>query len=150
MEIRPITVDELKSDTVCSRMLAEYAVESSIDGMPEYRPDWTAYESLEKASMLHVVGTYYGDKLAGFATILVVVNPHYSATIAVVESLFVLKHYRSKGAGIAIINYIEQYAKQCGAVGVFINSPYMGRLDKYLTGKKSYKPTNKTFFKGLI
>lgn len=149
MEIRHFTVDDFFGHQGLSALLAEYAAESSIAGMPSPKPNVDIYRRLEASGAALCLGAVEGDELVGFLTLLVSLNPHYSAVIGVAESLFVAGAHRKSGAGLRLLREAEAVSKACGAVGFLVSAPYGGRLAEVLEASRSYRETNRIFFKAL-
>ena len=148
--IRRIAFSELYADPEFQKLVDEYAKESSIDGMPETKPDANAYETMERLGMQHFFAAFAGEKLIGFITVLVTPVPHYSRKIGSTESFFVAKEYRSTGTGLKLLRTAEQCAKECGAVGFFVSGPTGGRLAEVMPRIKGYRETNRVFFRSLL
>lgn len=128
MDIRPCSVDEIFE----SGLLDEYAEECRIPGMPAPRANRLQYDALENAGMIHCIGVFFEETLAGFTVLLNSSLPHYSQRVVVTESLFVAKAYRNKGAGLKLIRSVFDYANNEQAAGCLISSPSGGKLDRLL------------------
>jgi GNAT superfamily N-acetyltransferase len=144
--IRPITVAQFFDAPNCDALLAEYAAESATEGLPAPEPHRAIYEAMEQSGMFHLIGAFEGDELAGFLVLLVSVNPHYSAVIAVTESYFVASAHRKAGAGLALLHEAEALAAKLGAVGFLVSAPSGGRLAEVLP-RMGYRETNRVFFR---
>lgn len=129
-----------------SDLLAEYAEESAISGMPTPTAKLEAYAILEKGGALKTFGAYLEDKLVGFITVLSMVLPHYSVCTSVVESFFVTKNHRKTGAGTKLRYAAEAHTEAIGSAGLLISAPLEGILAKVLPGA-GYVETNRVFFK---
>lgn len=126
-------------------LLAEYADESALEGLPPPKPHEPTYLQLENNGSFHLIAALEDGELIGFATILVYMNPHYSVKLAVTESLFVLKHKRKTGAGSQLIKCCEEIATAAGAAGLLVSAPMVGSLSRLLEQRGSYKETNRVF-----
>ena len=146
--VRPLTIAELFSAPNIEGLLLEYALECAIAGMPEPKPDVPLYVALEATGAVRVVGAFSDERLVGFVVVLATRSPHYSATIAVTESLFVAVAKRKEGHGIALLHEAERIALEMGAVGLFVSAPTDGRLAAVLDGI-GFTQTNRVFFRGL-
>ena len=146
--IRSISVDDLFAHHDAQALLAEYAAESAIDGLPTPTPDQERYRLIESSGALRVLAAFQGDTLMGFLALLVSVNPHYSAMLAVIESFFVGAAYRKTGAGLALLHQAEEVARQAHADGLLVSAPSGGRLAQVLPAT-GYRETNRVFFRGL-
>jgi GNAT superfamily N-acetyltransferase len=128
-------------------LLAEYAAECGVPvvGVPD--PQWDMYEQMRLAGVMQGVAVYVDGVMAGFAGVLVTVLPHYGVRAATVESLFVAKAYRPKGAGARLLAAIERYAKSAECKAILYSAPAGGQLEALL-GKR-YARTNSVFCKPL-
>lgn len=96
-----------------------------------------------------MIGAYLDDILVGFCHVLVSLNPHYSALLAVTESLFVAAAHRGTGAGLALLREAENVARERGAAGMLVSAPTGGTLAAVLEHSKGFRETNRAFFRGL-
>lgn len=146
---RRCTVAELESAPNFDALLAEYAQESAIDGLPPPSAQMGIYCQMEAVGVLHFLGAFSGDTLAGFAAIVVSVLPHYGVKTATTESLFMGHAFRKgSGAGLKLLTAAEALAKDLGAVGLFVSAPIGGRLEQVLP-RIGFQETNRVFFRGL-
>jgi GNAT superfamily N-acetyltransferase len=143
IEVVKITADTLRS---YPEMLAEYAAESSIEALGSPNPQWEMYERMESGGFMQALGVNVDGELAGFAFVLTTILPHYGVKASTMESLFVRKEKRRKGAGTALMAAVEDYARQQGSKVVFY-SANGGRLE-VLLGKRLTQ-TNSIFCKPL-
>lgn len=148
MEVRQITVEEFFAHPDAPALLAAYARESSIGGLPPARPDETMYQLLEGTGRFRVFAAMADAALLGFVTLLVSNNPHYSAVIGVSESLFVAPEHRNTGAGMALIRQAKAAAREAGAAGFLMSAPSGGQLAQVLERMDCHE-TNRVFFWGL-
>lgn len=142
--IRRCTTSEILEAT---ELLAEYASESSIDGMPTPKAKILTYKRLEFEGSIVCFGAFCNDKLVGFVSILMSILPHYSAPAAIVESIFVSSKHRAGCIGGRLLKAAENHAKNSNASGLLISAPFGGNLAKLLEKTKSYRTTNLIFFK---
>lgn len=131
-------------------LLAEYADESSIAGLPAACHHEASYLALERAGVMHILCAILDGELIGFVIVLVNVNPHYSVKLAVVESIFVAGKHRKSGAGLLLRKHAEQIAKEQGAVGFLLSAPAGSRFAKVMERDKAYRETNRVFFRSLV
>lgn len=122
-----------------SPMLTEYAAECSIPLLGEINPSRELYAALEKAGVLACFGIFRNEELAGFATVLFTVYPHYSKKVATVESLFALQ------GGAELLAHVRQFAKQQQCAAIMYSAPVGGRFEKLLESKKSCERTSSIF-----
>lgn len=146
--IRPATVAEVFAAPNVDELLAEYASESSIAGLPSAVPNRDLYAGLEATGFMQVIGAFDGDLLVGFLVLVVTINPHYSQVLAVTESYFVTAKYRKAGAGLQLLALAEAIAKQKGAVGMLVSAPVESRLARVMPGV-GYRETTRAFFRGF-
>lgn len=146
--IRPCTVAEVFAAPNIDELLAEYASESSIAGLPSAVPNRDLYAGLEATGFMQVIGAFEGERLVGFLVLVVTVNPHYSQILAVTESYFVAAEHRKTGAGLQLLAVAENLAKQKGALGMFVSAPVQSRLARVMPGI-GYRETTRAFFRGF-
>lgn len=145
---RQCTIAEIEHAPNIAALLAEYAVESSIGGLPHPAAKMDIYRHLESVGAIYPIGAFLDDMLVGFITILSPVNAHYGIRIAVAESFFVAKEYRKTGAGIKLRKAAEAHAKEIGSCGLLISAPIGGYLAEVLP-HAGYTETNRVFFRNL-
>lgn len=128
-------------------LLAEYAAECAVPGLPPINPCWAMYEVLESSGGYQVFAAYIDGKMAGFSGILATINPHYSVMMATVESLFVGGGYRDGVAPARLMRTIEAHAaaRRCTAI---LYSALAGSFLEKALGKR-YARTNSVFCKPL-
>lgn len=127
----------------------EYAKECAIAEMPPIEWDIRRYLDMEAAGFLKTVTAYdtVQDEVAGFALVIALVPAHYSVVTATCESLFMREQYRGK-AGTKLIKFVEDYAKELGAVGLFLSAPAHGAMARLMPAI-GYANTNTVYFKRL-
>ena len=125
--VRQLSIDELFLDPSFKELTDEYAAESKIEEMPSHNL----------------------DKLIGFVAILLTVVPHYSVKIASTESIFVASANRKGGAGIKLLRVAEAFAKEQGAINLFVNAPAESRLAQVLPSV-GYRESHRMFCRKLI
>ena len=149
LEIRHCAVEEFFAHPDSSVVLAEYAAESGVDGLPPPHPHKPTYLMLEQAGSLRVIAAHQGERMVGFITLLIYLNPHYSALIGVSESFFVRPEYRKTGAGMRLLRYTEAAAGEAGAVGLLMSAPKDSRLADVLDALDDYREAHRIFFRPL-
>lgn len=152
--MEPVTVRQCAADEIIGapnldELVAEYAAESSIEGMPPHSAQFAAYKSLEELGALAVFGAFAEDKLVGFVTVLSSVLPHYGATTSITESFFVAKIHRRTGAGLRLLRAAEDHARKIGSPGLLVSAPAGGALERVLAMSAEYKHSNTVFFRGF-
>jgi GNAT superfamily N-acetyltransferase len=148
VEIRHCTVAEVMAHPDMPALLAEYASESAIEGLPTPAPSVEDYLTLERSGATFLLGAFHDGALIGFVFVLVYRNPHYSAKIGVSESLFVARAHRKTGAGLALLRTAEHVAEERGAHGLLVSASHRSALCKVLPGT-GYTQSNAVFFKAL-
>lgn len=129
-------------------LLAEYGVESVIDGLGKPAAQFELYHQMEATGALHLIGAWLDGDLIGFLILIVSVLPHYGTRIASSESFFVARAARKTGAGLKLLRAAEQHAKDLGAAGLFISAPTGSRLERIMPAE-GYRETNRVFFRVL-
>lgn len=146
--IKQCTVQEIKSAPNFTELLAEYAVESAIHGMPNTNAKLDMYQSLESTGSIVVFGAFVDDELAGFLVVLAPMLPHYGRVVATAESFFVAKDKRDSGAGLELLRVAEKHAESIGSPALLVSAPANGVLEKVLP-RVGYDHSNTVFFKRL-
>lgn len=130
-------------------LLAEYAAECRLAGLPEPAPHREIYEMLEQSGAFELIGYQYEGQLVGFVALLVSMNPHYSVILGATESLFVSARYRKTGAGLALLREAQRIARAKGAAGLLVSAPAGGALAEVLDSSKDWDYVNRVFLKVL-
>lgn len=147
--VRQSSVDEIEHAPNIDALLAEYAQESSIDGLGQASAQFEQYRNLESLGVLHVIGAFIGDRLAGFINLIASPLPHYGRLVASTESFFVSQADRKRGAGLMLLAEAERMASSLGAAGLFVSAPVGGKLDMVMGGMPGYRQTNRVHFRAL-
>lgn len=148
ISIRHCAATELLDAPNRHELWAEYARESSFDGLPSPDVQIETYRALEQAGVLQLIGAFEVTKLVGFVSIIANVLPHYGILMAITESFFVSPKYRKTGAGLRLLRAAEQHARDIKAPGLLVSAPFGGRLAEVLP-RVGYAETNRVFFKKL-
>lgn len=148
LTIRPCTVSEIQSSEQFNDLLAEYAAESAISGMPPPSAKMDMYRGLEQSGAIVIFGAFVAEQLVGFLVVLAPLLPHYGRTVATAESFFVAKEYRSSGAGLELLRQAEKHADNIGSPALLVSAPAGGVLEKVLP-RVGYEHSNTVFFKRL-
>lgn len=146
MNIQPRTVDEIAAAPNFDALLAEYAAESALEGLPPPSARLETYRKLEMGGLLHVLAAIHEGALIGFISVLAAQLPHYGIGVAVSESFFVAKAHRHTLAGLRLLAAAELKAKELGSPGLLVSAPFGGKLFEVLP-KLGYTETNRVFFK---
>lgn len=148
LTIKQCTVQELKSAPNFADLLASYAIESAIHGMPKAQAKMDMYYALEAAGSISIFGAYVGELLVGFLIVLAPMLPHYGRTVATAESFFVDPDHRSSGAGLELLRRAEKHADEIGSPALLVSAPAGGALEKVLP-RVGYEHSNTVFFKRI-
>lgn len=146
MNVQVSSVAELERDPGLAALLAEYAAESSIAGMPPPAARMESYRELDQRGLLQVLSATRDGRLIGFLTLLAPVLPDYGVPVAVSESFFVARAHRGTGAGLKLLRAAEALARRLGSPGLLVSAPFGGDLFKVLP-RVGYAETNRVFFK---
>ena len=146
MEIRAASANEIFENANCSALLARYAEESAMQGMPPPKADYEQYKKLEKMGVLKVAGAFSDGKLVGLIAVIAGNLPHYSQCVSSTESFFVLREFRRQGTGKKLLALGKEFAAQKGAEGLFVSAPIGSALEKVLSHDPAFEPKNKVFF----
>lgn len=146
MNVQMSSVAELEGDPGLAALLAEYAGESSIAGMPPPVAKMESYRELEARGLLQVLSATHGGRVIGFLTLLAPVLPHYGVPVAVSESFFVARADRGTGAGLQLLRAAEDMARRLGSPGLLVSAPFEGDLFKVLP-RIGYAEASRVFFK---
>lgn len=145
-----ITPDEFWAQAEANVLIKEYDQESRAHGLPPRNPDVQMYQALHQAGALRVLAYIKNGKMEGFGVVLVSPVAHYSAKLAVMESVYVSPQHRSSGAGWRLIKTAERLAKEAGAIGLFVSAPASGMLEAVMKRKSSgYAHSNTVFFRAF-
>lgn len=149
MEIVRMPVAEFQARDELPELLAEYAEESAL---AEYAgsagPQWATYLELERLGMLHLLVALAGDRVIGFASVLVSVLPHFGVPVASTESYFVAKAWRNTGAGLGLLAEVKRVAAEANACGLLVSAPEGSRLAQVLE-RTDMRASHRVFFKPL-
>lgn len=148
MNVHRSSVAALERDPDLRALLAEYAAESAIEGLPCPAAKFETYRELEERGLLQVLSAKDDGRLIGFLTLLAPVLPHYGITVAVTESFFVAGARRGTGAGLKLLRAAEELARHAGSPGLLVSAPFEGDLFKVLP-RVGYTETSRVFFKRL-
>lgn len=148
MQIRRCTVAELEAAPNLAELLAEYERESSMPELGAAVPQVESYRAMEAAGLLHPIGAFDGDRLAGFILPIVAVLPHYGARVATVESFFVASADRKSGAGDLLRTEAEALGRELGCRAIIISAPVDGVLSRVLEAGR-YRQSNDVFVRAL-
>lgn len=147
--IREIPVAEIFAAPNVKELFSEYAVECSIPLIGEINPQPEIYAAIERAGIMQCFGAYEDDLLVGFATVLMMVLPHYGKKTATVESIFIAHEHRAGGIGRSLLKSIEGFAKGAGCVAILYSTPAGGTFERLLS-LSGYAHTNAVFCRSLL
>ena len=146
MDVRLCTYAELSQEPNFKQLIAAYADEAALVGMPAPNPDYATYAKLDQLDTFVVLGAFLQGKLVGFISMYVVQLPHYSELVATTESFFVDSQYRKTNAGHLLRSRARMEAQQRGAIGIFFSAAIGGKLERILAASKDCNRTHSTFF----
>ncbi len=130
-------------------LLKEYSKECSIPELGEISPQSHLYEAMESSGSMECFGVFDGETMAGFATMILYVLPHYGKKVAATESIFLAKSHRSGRAGIELLHFLEVRAKDKGCSAFLYTAPTHSRFASLLAMRKEYRHTNEVFLRSL-
>ncbi len=146
--VRQSSVHGIMAAPSFDALVAEYAAEAAIEGLPPPNARMETYLQLEAVGMLHAFSAVIDASLVGFITLIAPPLPHYAAPIAVSESFFVGGAHRASGAGLRLLNLAEKKARALGSPVLLVSAPFAGRLFELLP-KCGYAETSRIFCKRL-
>lgn len=146
MIVNESTVDAIMGAPEFPALMAEYAAESAIEGMPPPLVKMARYQDLEAGGLLQVFGAIEDGELAGFISVLSAPLLHYGRTVAVSESFFVSARHRGTMAGLKLLVAAEKLTVELGSPGLLVSAPHGSKLADLLP-KCGYVQTNDVFFK---
>lgn len=146
LQVRDGSVADIAAAENFTDLIAEYAAEGAVDGMPPVDAKLNSYLPLERNGLLHTILATHECRLIGFIVVLASVLPHYGVPIAISESFFVAKAWRGTGAGLRLLRAAEDKARALGATGLLVSAPIDGDLFKVLP-RRGYAETSRIFFK---
>lgn len=148
LTVAPATVASIETAPNIASLLAEYAGEGLIAGLPPPAAKWDTYRALEAAGLLQAFAATVGGELVGFITVLTATLPRHARPLATSESFFVAAAHRGTGAGRRLLRAAETRAREAGALGLLVGAPAGGRLAEVLP-RSGYIETNRVFFRSL-
>lgn len=147
-DLRRISFRVLEAQAAFPALVAEYAAECGMEGLPPPSAKFETYRDLDDKGLLHVLATFAEQDLTGFLLLLVPVLPHYSVGVAVSESFFVGRAHRCSGAGLKLLRAAEHLSCELNAAGLLVSAPFEGDLFKVLP-RVGYREANRVFFKSV-
>ena len=147
--VKKCTIADLEAEPNFVELVAEYAAECSIEGLPEPRGKLDLYKSIEGAGMMYAYAAHVEGVLVGFAVVISTVNPHYGIVLATTETLFVTKEARRSHAGGLLLMCAKQCARDVGSPKLFIIAPVGSVLEAMLDDRKDCLKTNSVYVMGL-
>lgn len=150
MEIKPVSYSDILNAPNASELLTEYGAECSIPEIGEIHPQAAMYAQMEASGLMRTFGMFHAEQLAGFASELLFVLPHYGLKVATIESIFLARQHRSGRAGNALMSTIEDRARAEGCVTALYNARAGSSFERMLSLSKPYVRTNSVFARRLI
>lgn len=148
MIFRKCPFSEVESNPNFEALLAEYAAEAAMGGLPEPGKKLDTYRLIETSGFFHIFCAFDGERLVGFIAVIMPVMPHYGVQIAVAESYFVSKAHRMGGAGLKLLHMAEAFAGEQGSPALLVTAPSGGKLAEVLP-RVGYRETNRVFMRRL-
>jgi GNAT superfamily N-acetyltransferase len=145
--IRPVSYAEILNDPNAKALLHEYALECSLPELGYASPQPDLYELLEKSGGFQAFGVYEDEMLVGFATVLIYVLPHYGQKVATSESIFIAQSHRASSAGVELLAFIEDYARQKDCLAFLYSASEGSRFDRLLSTR--YRHSNNVYLRNL-
>lgn len=145
--IKPVSYSTILDDPNAEALLAEYAAECSLPELGTPSPQRELYAMLEASGGFQAFGVYDGDRIVGFAAVLIYVLPHYGKKIAATESIFISKIQRGSGHGL--LGYLNEYARKNGCVAFLYSAPKGSKFDRMMSVMDEYKHTNNVYLRSL-
>jgi hypothetical protein len=130
-------------------LLAEYAAECALPELGPAQPQADMYAVMEQSPAFQCFGVYEDGELAGFASVLTYVAPHYGKRIATVESLFIAAAQRRGRTGNELMCALEEHAAKCGCVAILYSAPAGSQLERLLQLLRPYRHSNTVFLRAL-
>lgn len=143
------SVSGIVGDPEFPDLIAEYARESAIEGMPAPKANLNQYYVYEMGGFFTGFVAESAGLMVGFVTVVYPPNAHYSLPLAVTDSIFVAARHRHTGAGLKLLNVAEKCARLVGSPMLLVSAPFGGQLDKLLP-KCGYRATNTVYAKKLL
>jgi GNAT superfamily N-acetyltransferase len=139
--IRRVSHSEILCAANAQELIDEYAAECSIPQIGKIDQQGETYAQLEAAGLMSCFGVFDGERLVGFASVLMSVLPHYGRKVATVESVFLAASHRAGGTGRALMDAIEEEAKQAECVAILYSAPAYSRFNYVLAALRAYSCT---------
>lgn len=138
LTIEPIMVRELREQGTALFHL--HAEEVDPESSSRVLPQWDLYEAAQNDGRLLVLGAFVGETdssrgrlLIGYAMAALVPSMHYAdLTICQLDSIFVMRSWRSLGAGLRLIRALRDEARECGAERLIMHARD-SRLERILS-----------------
>lgn len=149
VDVRVSSFTEQFASPQFQALVASYAEESKLEGLPYPEADEEHYISKEADGAMRLLCAFDGDELLGFVVVLVFTVPHYSTMVANIESIYAYPEHRAR-VGVMLKRAAEFEAKRMGAIGLFINAAIGSRWHAALSGSKNYRATHTSFFRSFL
>lgn len=143
-----ITVEALLEHPRFPEIHKEYVAECANPALSDGEIDVARYKAMEAAGVLHVLADKDGDDIVGFSVVIISPVLHFTKTIAVVESIYLLPEHRTGLRGLKLMRSTCDYARKQGADGVYMSAPTGSAFDKLCQALR-LSHTNNTYFVGL-
>lgn len=147
--ILPVSFEKVLAAPNAAALLEEYAAECALPELGPIAPQPELYRKMEDTGAFQCFAVYDEGMLAGFATALSYVVPHYGRRIATVESLFLAKAHRLGRTGNSLMLALENWAAARGCAAILYSAPAGSQLEKLLRLTKGYRHSNTVFLRSL-
>lgn len=146
--IAHITFNELRHAANFDALTSEYAVECGNDLIGDPVAQFGIYETYETSGKFFIFAAYDAGDLVGFLLMFVNDLAHYGKPVAMTESFFVRQASRSKGVGVHMLRFVEDFAKHHGCKAFMVSAPAGGALEQ-VAPRWGYTHTNTGFCRSL-
>lgn len=136
-----------EAEPIFERHWREVAVDQ--DGI-QYAPDWSKYDQMESAGILHTLTVRFDGKLVGYFIALVLGHPHYSTSgpMAMTDVYYILPEFRRGGAGAKMLAALEHSLRALNVTKAYLSTK-VHQDHSILFEQMGWKLTDKCFTKLL-
>jgi N-acetylglutamate synthase-like GNAT family acetyltransferase len=144
MNITRCSWSDIENEPGLVEILAEGTTEA---GLLEGKACKELYRALEQNKVLKVIKCEKEGNLVGLAIIILFTSLHYSVMLAQLDTIYVLKEYRSSGAGLKLLKEAEKIAEEAKVPVLFYNARINSEIETILLYKDDYELTHTIFCK---
>lgn len=145
LEIRDLSPDEVWSANGYRECFDAYTAECANSAIGKTTPNKELYQRLWTAGALRC-GIAFDEKgvIVGGVYVYFYEVPHYAGSrVASLESIFLLARERKGMAGLRLVNWAKEKAKEQGCSVLFVTTPAGSSFEKI--GERLWKKTNSMF-----